>query len=109
MLSLDRFKEIISTIQEHEKDSEILTKIMVKSSVGIIDYGFDITTELVKLLEYIFDDKDEMISWWLYEDVDKIIYFKKKDYDLDLTNVEDLYYYLIKQENKIKRIKKCKD
>ena len=61
-LNLKRFKQIIKTIQDHEKDSEILTKIMVKSSVGIIDYGFDITAELVKLLEFIFDDKVFIIN-----------------------------------------------
>ena len=97
-LTLEEFCRIIKTIQDHENDCKILTNIMVKNSVGIIDYGFDVVAELVKLLEKIFDDKDENISWWLYEDVDKVFFYKDKDYDIDVRTPESLYYYLTGQE-----------
>ena len=103
VLSLEEFKHTIEVIQEHEKDSDILTKTMVKNSIGIIDYGFDIVAHLAKLLENAMDDKDEWISWWLWEDVKKIVY-KKEGPIYDLTAVEDLYYYITKQEDKVKKI-----
>jgi len=103
VLSLKEFKHTIEVIQEHEKDSNKLTEIMLKNSVGIIDYGFDIVAHLVKLLENVMDDKDEWISWWLWEDVPKIVY-EKEEPIYDLTAVEDLYYYITKQEDKVKRI-----
>ena len=43
-----------------------------------------------------------MISWWLYENVDKIITWNNIKYDL--TNIEDLYFWLKKDYNKIKII-----
>lgn len=103
MITLEEFKHTIEIIQEHEKDSDTLTKIMLKKSIGIVDYGFDIVAHLVKLLEKVMDDKDEWISWWLWEDVKKIVYDGEKPI-YDLTNVEDLYYYCKKQYNKVKKI-----
>jgi hypothetical protein len=103
MITLEEFKHTIKVIQEHEKDSDILTKTMLKKSIGIIDYGFDIVAHLVKLLEKVMDDKDKWISWWLWEDVEKIVYNGKEPV-YDLTAVEDLYYYCKKQYDKVKKI-----
>lgn len=103
MITLKEFKHTIEVIKEHEKDSDTLTNIMLKGSVGIIDYGFDIVAHLVKLLEKVMDDKDEWISWWLWEGVEKIVYDDEEPF-YDLTDVEDLYYYCKKQYNKVKKI-----
>ena len=67
-----------------------------------------ITILALLLVLKIFDDKENIISWWLYENVKKIIYFNNKSYDYDLTKIEDLYYYLTKQNKKIKKIEKQK-
>lgn len=105
MITLEEFKHIIKVIQEHEKDSDTLTEIMLKHSTGIIDYGFDIVAHLVKLLEKVIDDKDEWISWWLWDDVKKIVYDNdSKEPVYDLTDVKDLYYYCKKQYNKVKKV-----
>lgn len=105
MIILEEFKHIIEVIQKHKKDSDILTKIMLKKSIGIVDYGFDIVAHLVKLLEKVMEDKDEMISWWLWEDVKKIIYDDDSEEPVyDLTDVEDLYYYCKKQYDKVKKV-----
>ena len=107
-MALEEFCRIIKVIQDHENDCKVLTKIMLKSSVGIIDYGFDVVAELVKLLERIFDDKDENISWWLYEDVDKVFVYKDRDYDIDVRTPESLYYYLIGKEELCVKTRKYK-
>lgn len=40
-------------------------------------------------------DRD-LIYWWLYEDVDKIIYFS--DMEVDVETLDQLYDYIIKYE-----------
>jgi hypothetical protein len=62
-------------------------------------YGFPIftngtTTMLVKLLEKIFDDKGEYISWWLWESVEKEIYYEDGEVR-KVNTVEKLYDFLI--------------
>lgn len=103
MITLEEFKHTIEVIQEHKKENDKLTKIMLKNSTGIIDYGYDIVDHLVKLLEIVMDDKDEWISWWLWEDVKKIVYYSGEPV-YDLTAVEDLYYYCKKQYDKVKKV-----
>lgn len=38
----------------------------------------------------------DLLFWWLYEDVDKIIYLKDGS-EIDLTNLDDLLDYLYKE------------
>lgn len=54
---------------------------------------------VVKLLENMFEDKDNTISWWLYENdygrKFKMGSFSVNDVDIDLTTPEKLYDYLV--------------
>lgn len=106
-LTLEEFKEILEKIQKHEQERDIISNIMVKDSTGFIDFGIDILDELVKMLEKLMnDEKTQLISWWLWEDVNKVIYLKKEKYNYDVTTPEDLYYYLTKKYEKITRVTK---
>ena len=102
MLTLDEFKIAIKTIQEHEEDNSKLTKIMLKNSIGIVDYGFEIAALCVKLLEHIMNDKCKWISWWLYEDVNKVIEYHDQKYDV--SDTESLYYLLFEKWDKLKKL-----
>ena len=106
-LTLEEFKEILEKIQKHEQERDIISNIMVKGSTGFIDFGIDILDEFVKILEKLMnDEKTQWISWWLWEDVNKVIYLKKENYNYDVTTPEDLYYYLTKKYDKITRVAK---
>ena len=106
-LTLEEFKKALEMIQKYEQERGVISKIMVKDSTGFIDFGIDILDELVKMLEKLMnDEKTQLISWWLWEDVNKIIYFKKENYNYDVTTPEDLYYYLTKKYEKITKVAK---
>lgn len=62
--------------------------------IDLINYENGYQTELLNLLKVIMNDKYNNISWYLYEDAPKIIYFKNGK-QRDLTKVEDLVKYLI--------------
>ena len=98
MLTLEEFKKAIEIIQAHEIDNEALTKIMLKYSIGVIDYGSGIAGLCVKLLAKVMNDKDEWIEWWLYEGGKKVR-FNNKEYTV--STVEDLYYTILGEYDKI--------
>ena len=94
MITKKRFKELVYMMLEHD---EIYDKLY--------DLGIDVIN--CKHLEFagIFfnelmkrefgDDGAELISWWMYEDVDHKIYAdNKEDVIADLNNIDDLYTYL---------------
>lgn len=79
---------------ESDKRDEIYTH-----GIDMIHYENGYLTELLNVLKVIMNDKYENISWWLFEDVEKIIYFKNGK-QRDLTKVEDLVKYLIENMEK---------
>lgn len=106
--SLEQFRKIINAIQEMEKNEDILTKMLVcKDSTGWIDFGGDLISETVKLLETTLDDKYETIQWWFWEFIreeDPKYIYEDLDDELevryDLSKVESLYFYLIGEKDK---------
>lgn len=106
--SLEQFRKIINAIQEMEKNEDILTKMLVcKDSTGWIDFGGDLISETVKLLETALDDKYETIQWWFWEFInreDPKYIHEDLDDELevryDLSKVESLYFYLIGEKDK---------
>ena len=53
------------------------------------------------MLNEVFENDDpDLIWWWANEDTKKIIEWENIEYDL--TNIEDLYYWLTKQYDKVK-------
>ena len=102
--SLEQFRKIINAIQEMEKNEDIVTKMLVcKDSTGWIDFGGDLISETVKLLETALDDKYETIQWWFWEFIreedPRLIYEDIKgnedeQIEFNLSKVDSLYYYL---------------
>lgn len=104
MILFKDFKKIIETIQRFEKDNDDLSRILLKDNYGLIDYSFPLVDVTLKLLNDVLKVEDrELISWWLYEKVEKIIYEKGKPL-YDLTNIKDLYYYVLKQYDNVKKV-----
>lgn len=105
MITVEKFKEILNTIKNFDEDNQKLTEILIKETYGFIDYCFPITKIINDLLLDIFDcDDPDIFDWWLYEKVEKIITMPDKT-KYDLTNIEDFYYYLTYQFDKVKKIK----
>jgi hypothetical protein len=109
MIGYKQFERIIKNIQKNSEDNKKLTKILeCKDACGWVDFGSDLVNDLVFLLEKIFDDKYDEISWWLWDSKkDKYIWWE--GYKYDLTKIKDLYYWLKKDYKKVKRGKEEDD
>lgn len=88
-------EEFIKTINILTKIDDTITKLYdigvdIVSS-PLCDYG--IIADI--LWRYIYGEEGmDIINWWLYESVDKIITIDGED--IDVTKVEDLYDFLNK-------------
>lgn len=82
-------------IKQHQDFNSYLNKLK--------DSGFDIfDTDLVEKAYLIFDtwiesilneEGQDLIYWWLFEDVDKVLYIDGEP-DINVENIEDLYKYM---------------
>lgn len=105
MITLEIFEKIIKDVQKHDKDNKILSEILVeKESYGWVSHGNIIINDLIKLLERIFENDYGDIEWWLYDSkADKLVWWH--GYKYDLTEIKDLYYWLKKDYDKVKKEK----
>lgn len=105
MILFEDFKKIIQIIQQFEKDTDALSKILLKDNYGFIDYSFPLVDVTINLLNDVFKIEDrDLLSWWLYEKVAKIIYYDGEKVKYDLTDIKDLYYYILKQYDNVKKV-----
>lgn len=97
---LKNYNDLQDKIQDLFRDN-IDNQEMDFMNAGSICVGHE--TIVVQLLEKMFDDKGEVISWWLFEmDYGRTvsledIYDSATDKYIDLTTPEKLYDYLVKE------------
>lgn len=94
MITKKEFINAIEAIQVYNQDKRNVSKILCKENWGIVDFACKIEAELIKSLQKHLDDKDDLINWWLFENVEKIIYCTETGKKYQLQKVENLYYYL---------------
>ena len=94
MITKKEFINAIEAIQVYNQDKRSVSKILCKENWGIVDFAGNLENELIKSLRKHLDDKDDLINWWLFERVEKIIYCTETGKKYQLQEVENLYYYL---------------
>lgn len=98
-MDFETFKMAIDAIQKHREQQEKVTNFIESEicteSWAFCTFGDNLSDALLKVLEHVFNDKGEWISWWLYEDVEKIVTFTDSNKKLDITKIEDLYNFLL--------------
>lgn len=99
MITLENFKETLRIYQDFIAKQEILKS----AGIDILESWLN---DLPGLLfdqwckSNFTDEGVDWIYWWLFEDVDKVIYFETdtlfghQSVKLDITTVEALYNYL---------------
>ena len=99
-MTLEQFKKIIERIQEQDKKEEEFNKALslYSNQSWFRDCGYHNT--IFDILRATIDPFD-YVNWWLYEKVEKKVYFIEKDENQDLTKIEDLYNFLMEQEKAI--------
>ncbi len=98
MISKKKFCEILQQIKEQEKIDTDFSKALETVCDSWCIYGTNnkIYKALWDLLKDIFEDEGEWISWWMYEDVEKVVTYKDSKKKTILKTPEQLYDFLIK-------------
>lgn len=102
LIDFEMFSRIIHSIQELDKNNRVLSDMIEKqlctTSYVYVNHGTNLSNLLIEVLckyfdiefgKYIYDD----ISWWLYESVEKKLYYPD-GYTLDVASLESFYEYL---------------
>lgn len=99
-MTKEQFIKRMELIQNFHSEQETLQVLIDKINDGysIVTIGNYIVDELVNMImeELHITDKD-LLSWWLYEDVDKIIYDMDKKPLYNVKTLDGLYDYIVKE------------
>ena len=97
MMTREKFKEMIYNIEEYNDFIDELYKLKIDIySCRYTDYAGIFFDELMK--SEFGEEGLDLVSWWLYEDVDHVLYEDESESKevIDLNNIDDLYDYLTK-------------
>ena len=99
ILSKSDFCHCISLIREQEEADKKFSKALSLVGDGHFIYGANnkVQKALFFVLQKIFRDDVDYIGWWLYEDVEKIVYetIDGKQIEYNLETPEALYDFLL--------------
>ena len=98
-MTKEQFVKRIQLIQNFHSEQETLGVLIDKITDGypIVTIGDYLITEMIDMIEENLGHKD-ILEWWLYEDVEKIIYNLDNTVFADVTKLEDLYDYLVNND-----------
>lgn len=85
--TINKYKQFIDTV---DKLNDLGVNLYEGAIADSIDAIFD-----AWLTEFLNKEDVDTIYWWLFEDVDKIIY--DEDKEINVEKIEDLYDYLCKK------------
>ena len=98
------FINLITKMQERDKKISKVADGLEELIDGYacININSEVDAAIISLLETLTGDTDEIISWWLYEDVEKNITITNQssvnctneDVLVNIETIDDLYEYL---------------
>lgn len=100
MIKREKFKDMIYKMQETNEFYDKLYELGIDAiNCKYLENAGVFFDEMMR--SYFGDDGLDLISWWLYEDVDHKIYAANQEEEMlhgeviaDLNNIDDLYDYL---------------
>ena len=94
-MTKEQFVKRMKLIQNFHSEQETLGVLIDKITDGypVVTIGDYLITEMIDMIEENLGHKD-ILEWWLYEDVEKIIYNLDNTVFADVTKIEDLYDYM---------------
>ena len=104
MIKFDLFDKIISAIKEQDKiDQDVSDALELVCDSWVMFNTKNKKYEVLgELLKAAMQDEGEYISWWLYEDVKKVVWVYKKK--IDVSTTKKLYDFLLSNiEEKYKK------
>lgn len=98
---INRLKKVNDFVNETNKKARELDDAIESDFFNASSLSISHETVIVRLLKMMFNDYDDLISWWIYEkDYGRKEEFKLWDgcsNEIDLSTPEKLYDYLIKE------------
>lgn len=99
----DLFIKRMNTILDFEKEQKAISSLIDKITDGypVVTFGGDLILELLSSINEAMNIRDnDLLSWWLWENVDKIIYYTEKDnkQEIKVETLEELYDYILNWE-----------
>ena len=93
-MNKEAFIKTINKYKQFIDASDKLNDLGIDLSEGPITDAIDAIFD-AWLAEFLNEEDIDIIYWWLFEDVDKIIY--DGDEEINVEDIEDLYNYLCKK------------
>lgn len=95
-MTKEQFVKRMGLIQNFASEQETLGVMIDKITDGyaVVTIGDYLIREIINMMEEELNCFD-MIEWWLYEDVEKIIYNMDGTVLADVTEIENLYKYML--------------
>jgi hypothetical protein len=90
-MTFEAFQQVITLLQ---KDSDRSAKIY-KLGIDLYNFQDDLHSAINILFKSHYSaEGEDLIGWWLWEDVEKFLYDKDGEKTNDLTKLEDLWKYI---------------
>lgn len=95
MISKETFCKVIAMMQEQDQVNEQVEKALELIAERLFFLGaHDRYSKAVRImLKEIFHDVNDYLSWWLYEQVEKVIYWEDRSFDV--STPEAFYDYMV--------------
>lgn len=96
MITKSMFVDAINNVRQQESRVDQFSKALSAICDGhpVFDVNNLYLKSLLEVLKATFNDQDNYISWWLWEDVEKKVWLPD-DTEIDLSTPEQLYDFLI--------------
>ena len=94
-INKDQFIRAMSQIQNLHSQQDTINILIDKLTNGfsVVDIGSCVAEELIDMININLELEDtNLLSWWLYEDVEKIIYIDDKPVKVE--TLDELWDYI---------------
>jgi hypothetical protein len=93
-------------IQNYHSELDTLQVLISKLTDGysIVTIGDYIVSEMIRMIEEDLGFED-MLDWWLFENVDKVIYEHDPDgneKEISVRTLDELYDYIVRSRSEVK-------
>lgn len=99
-MNKETFIKCMQQIQNFHSQQETLSDVIEKLSDGycVFTMGNQLVDIILDLINKNLNIEDNLLlGWWLYEDVDKIIYDERRA--ISVKTLDELYNYIIQSYN----------
>lgn len=95
-MTKEQFIKRIGLIQNFISEQETLGVLIDKITDGypVVTIGDYLIREMINMIEEDLEHKD-ILEWWLFEEVEKLIYDENMNVIANITKLEDLYNYMV--------------